>query len=196
VDDGSRDGIREIVERAADPRVRLIRSEGAGAAAARNRALDSARGDVVAYLDDDNVMAPLWLHGVAWAFQVHPERTLLFGAQAVQDECPQTGGGPLDRRLWIRFDPWDRGRLEHGNYIDLGAVAHRRRLPEARFDERIVQIEDWDLLLRLTRDSAPLELPLLSGTYRSDAPGRVTQLLDSGPSYDLVRAKLEADRRR
>jgi hypothetical protein len=196
VDDGSSDGTWEALERSQDPRVRGFRCEGKGPAAARNRGLSEARGSIVAYLDDDNVLSPLWLHAVAWAFERHPERGVLYGAQAVQEDAPAPGAGPLDRKLWIRFEPWDRARLERGNYIDLGAVAHRRDLPEARFDERIAQLEDWDLLLRLTRDGAPLELPVVCGTYRSDAPGRMTRAADPPPSEELVRAKIEAARDR
>ena len=181
VDDGSSDGTREALQGLAEPRIRWIRCEGVGPAAARNRGLGEARGAIVAYLDDDNVLSPLWLHAVAWAFERHPERTVLYGAQAVQEDAAGPGAGPLDRRLWVRFEPWDRARLERGNYVDLGAVAHRRDLPEARFDERISQLEDWDLLLRLTRDAAPLELPVVCGTSRSDAQG-------------LARAKIEAAR--
>jgi hypothetical protein len=196
VDDGSSDGTREALERTRDPRVRWIRCEGVGPAAARNRALLEARGAVVTYLDDDNVLGPLWLHAVAWAFAKHPERAVLYGAQAVQEDAPGQGGGPLERRLWIRFEPWDRERLERGNYIDLGAVAHRRELPEARFDEGVTPLEDWDLLLRLTRHGAPLELPVVCGTYRSDSPGRVTPASDPARSQELIRAKIEAARDR
>jgi hypothetical protein len=194
VDDGSSDGTREALERTQDPRIRRIPAESVGPAAARNRALAEARGAIVAYLDDDNVASPLWLHAVAWAFQRHPEKSILYGAQAVQEDGP--GGGPLDRRLWIRFEPWDRERLERGNYVDLGAVAHRHPLPEARFDEGVTPLEDWDLLLRLTRSAPPLELPVVCGTYRSDAPGRMTATPESARSQERIRAKLEADRAR
>ena len=196
MDDGSSDGTAEALARIDDPRIRRIRCEGVGTAAARNRGLDEARGAIVAYVDDDNVMTPLWLHAVAWALDRHPTQSLLYGAQAVQDDAGAEGGGPLDRRLWIRFEPWDRERLERGNFIDMGAVAHRRGLAEARFDERTTQLEDWDLLLRLTRDQAPLELPVVCGTYRSDAPGRVTRAFDPSPTLDLSRAKVEAARDR
>ena len=196
VDDGSSDGTAEALARIEDPRIRRLRSEGVGTAAARNRGLDEARGAIVAYLDDDNTMAPLWLHAVVWAFAEHPRASLLYGAQAVQDDTAGDGAGPLDRRLWIRFEPWDRERLERGNYIDMGAVAHRRGLAAARFDERIAQLEDWDLLLGLTLDTPPLELPVLSGTYRSDAPRRITRAFDPSGNLELIRAKIEAARRR
>lgn len=60
VDDGSRDGTRAIVEAwaARDPRVRLIAQANSGVAAARNRAIQAARGDLIAPLDADDLWDP------------------------------------------------------------------------------------------------------------------------------------------
>ena len=60
-DDCSTDDSADIVASIAaeDPRVRLFRQESnQGAAAARNRSLDNARGRFVAYLDADDMWAP------------------------------------------------------------------------------------------------------------------------------------------
>jgi poly-beta-1,6 N-acetyl-D-glucosamine synthase len=59
VDDGSTDATAEEVARvaAADPRVRLLRQVNAGKAAAMNRALMDAHGDVLVCLDADTVIA-------------------------------------------------------------------------------------------------------------------------------------------
>ncbi len=55
VDDGSADRSAEMVESIADPRVRCIRQANGGAGSARNRALDVASGDWIAFLDSDDV---------------------------------------------------------------------------------------------------------------------------------------------
>ncbi|HSK50799.1 MAG TPA: glycosyltransferase [Solirubrobacterales bacterium] len=51
-----------------DPRVRVLREPLAGGANARNRGLDEARGEIVAYLDDDVIADRDWLAALALAF--------------------------------------------------------------------------------------------------------------------------------
>ena len=45
-------------------------------------------------------------------------------------------------------------------------VAHHAGLPEARFDERLWEFADWDLLLALTEHRTPLELTAVARLRR------------------------------
>lgn len=60
VDDGSRDMTHALAERAAqgDPRIRALRQDNAGVAAARNHGIREARGDFVAFVDADDIWLP------------------------------------------------------------------------------------------------------------------------------------------
>jgi glycosyltransferase involved in cell wall biosynthesis len=58
VDDGSTDNPRAVVEAIGDPRIRFIRQENKGGGAARNTAIDAARGRFIAPLDSDDVFLP------------------------------------------------------------------------------------------------------------------------------------------
>lgn len=58
VDDGSSDHPEETVEAVNDPRIRIVRQENKGGAAARNRGFDEARGRYVALLDSDDRFLP------------------------------------------------------------------------------------------------------------------------------------------
>jgi glycosyltransferase involved in cell wall biosynthesis len=157
VDDGGTSDSESVVDAAGDPRLRWTRIDHQGVCAARNTGLARARGEIVAYLDDDN---------------------LLYGAFVV-DDLLRVGGqasGQLPRTF---LHPWSREGLRHGNLADIGAVAHRSGLPEARFDEGLRQMGDWDLLLRLTAERDPLVLPAIACYYTTDAPSRLT----GGPTH-------------
>ncbi|MBC8164952.1 MAG: glycosyltransferase family 2 protein [Bryobacteraceae bacterium] len=61
VDDGSTDGSGEVAASYPDSRFRVIRQENAGPGAARNRGLEEARAELVAFLDGDDEWLPDYL---------------------------------------------------------------------------------------------------------------------------------------
>ncbi|MCM1457359.1 MAG: glycosyltransferase family 2 protein [Lachnoclostridium sp.] len=61
VDDGSIDGSTELVENLEIDNLRLIRQNNAGVSAARNRGIEEARGEFVAFLDADDLWKPDYL---------------------------------------------------------------------------------------------------------------------------------------
>ncbi len=171
VDDASSDATPKVLAALEDPRIRTIRVAHNRVSAARNAALAVATGDAVAYLDDDNTMHPLWLKALAWAFGEHPEITVAYGAYVIDD---------VEGLPELLLKPYSREALLKENLADTGAVAHRAGLPEARFDESLVEMDDWDLLLSLTADREPLVVPAISCFYSTAAPDR----LSHGPSHD------------
>jgi O-antigen biosynthesis protein len=72
VDDGSADDTAQIVR---EFDVRLIRTENRGLSAARNRGMQEATGEIIAYTDDDAYPDPHWLH-----YLVHTFRSTDFAA--------------------------------------------------------------------------------------------------------------------
>lgn len=58
MDDGSTDGSLEILESLKDPRVKVISQSNQGAGAARNTAIDQAKGQYLAFLDSDDIWEP------------------------------------------------------------------------------------------------------------------------------------------
>jgi glycosyltransferase involved in cell wall biosynthesis len=89
VDDGSTDGGGELVRAFRDSRIRLIRQQNAGVSSARNRGIQAATGDYVAFLDADDVWRPGFLETVEGLATRHPEAGLYATAYRLcrEDVC-------------------------------------------------------------------------------------------------------------
>lgn len=171
VDDGSSDGTADLLGSLTDDRIVVLHAGGSGAAAARNVGLAAARGEWVTFLDDDNLMAPGWLRGIAHFAATTPGASALYGAQLRQYE-PQEGRA-VDTYLWY-VTPFDLDRLRAGNFIDLGAFAARRDLPEVRFDESLARFIDWEMIVRVAATTDVHPVPVLSGYYFTSHQQRIT----------------------
>jgi hypothetical protein len=176
VDDGSDDETSTALEQVSDPRVCILRQDHSGDGAARNAGLAAASGEYVAYLDDDNVMHPDWLRAIVWAFNQNPGARVVIGSRIVDNWArvvgPGTQTGPRAQRPFF-----DRDHIARAPLADIGMVAHRRGLPEARFDESLTAAGDWEFLYRLTEDHDPCLVQAVACLYTSTAPNRIS---DSG----------------
>ncbi len=153
-DDGSTDGTSEIVQRAFgdDPRVRLLTLVNGGKAAALNRALQLATGDVVIALDADTQFEPLTIRRLARWFgdpdigavagnaKVGNRVNLVTRWQAVEYVTAQN----LERRALARFDAMT---------VVPGAVGAWRRaaLDEVGGYPEDTLAEDQDLTIAIQR---------------------------------------------
>jgi glycosyltransferase involved in cell wall biosynthesis len=182
IDDGSVDDTAALLARNEDPRLRRLAGSGQGECAARNIGLDAAHGDVIVYLDDDNRFDPDWLKAVALTFNSLPDTAVAYGARVCDDfgrVHHQAGNG----RPWMQFAAWDADAVEDFNIADTNVLAHRPS--HERFDEELSFYGDWDLLLRLTRERAPVEIPAIASYYRTDVDGRMTTTV---PQEEIERA--------
>lgn len=167
IDDGSTDATAARVE-AMRRGVRLIRAPHAGAGAARNRGIDAASGEWIAFLDGDDLWLPQKLERLRATIAAHPEATIVAHDIRELDES----GAMRDVRLHEWYDP---GRpllpqLYHSNFFATSAVAVRRTaLGAARFDETLPASQDIDLWLHLAREGKLVFLPETLETYRRRA---------------------------
>ncbi|MEA2690242.1 MAG: hypothetical protein QOD51_2849, partial [Candidatus Eremiobacteraeota bacterium] len=111
VDDGSSDGTASFLSAyaaAAPFRLKTLRQTGSGAAAARNRGVLNASGDVILFLDDDLVAAP---DLIARHMAFHAEYAGLGHACLGFMEWPRADDGPLTEYLRTsgnQYLNWDR----------------------------------------------------------------------------------------
>jgi glycosyltransferase involved in cell wall biosynthesis len=76
INDGSTDNGPEIIRVVKDPRIIILEQRNAGAAAARNRGIDAARRELIAFLDADDFWNPDFLATVIRLNRMHPHAGL------------------------------------------------------------------------------------------------------------------------
>ena len=147
VDDGSRDDTAAIVSEFG-PAVQYVWQENRGVSAARNRGVAAATGDLIAFLDSDDLWLPRKASAQVAYFETHPE------AQACHtDEIwIRRGVRVNERRIHRKQGGWQFLASLPRCLISPSAIMMRRPLWDrlGGFDERLPACEDYDLWLRLT----------------------------------------------
>ena len=173
VDDGSSDDLANVVAGFRDPRLTFVAlEENRGHAAARNRGLQAARGEYVAYLDSDD----WWdadLIRILLSVLLEQDAAFAYSAQRVLRPFRPNQAG---RQEMIRFSPYNRSLLENNNYISMISVLHRREaaLEVGGFDESFRRYSDWDFFLRLAERFPPVAVPVVLSTYDQGTTGSVS----------------------
>jgi glycosyltransferase involved in cell wall biosynthesis len=151
VDEGSSDGTSAGLSSFEGPRLRVVRHESArGVARARNAGIAAARGEWVAFLDDDDLWAPLKLRSQLDAARAK-NASFAYSAAAWLDERKHflhALASPDPEGLDVRLLRWNEIWAGCSNVIARTEVI--RRL--GGFDEHLFQLADWDLWIRLAFD--------------------------------------------
>lgn len=161
VDGGSTDGSLAIIRKWEGADTHLLTEPDNGPAAAINKGLHRATGDVTGWLNADDVYHPGALARVAAVLQAHPERAFCFGGCRIVD-----AGGLEIRRgaTWFKklFFPFSaRGLFQCVNYISQPAMLFRRAaLARAGFlREDLAAAFDYEFMLRLWRCGGAVRVP-------------------------------------
>lgn len=154
VDDGSDEDIASALKAFDDPRISLIRlTKNSGAPVARNTGVDTARGDVVAFLDSDDEWLTEKLETQLAAMTSSVGAVLSGFVEEANGSLtlmvpPE---GPIStERLLGGPTPWITT-----SQLMMRTTAAR----ELRFDEDLLAYQDWDLLLRLGKAHTIVGIP-------------------------------------
>jgi GT2 family glycosyltransferase len=161
VDDGSTDSTPEIVASYGD-RVRYVRQQNAGVGVARNHGLRFARGNLVAFLDADDLWEPATIE-THLAILARAPQSGFVAADGVMFSGDHIVGATLfGRPVRDRIDAAPSGVLTGDVYRDVAggvplATVGQALIPRhvldtvGPFTEDRTETEDWDLWLRITR---------------------------------------------
>lgn len=168
VDDGSTDDTAAVV--AAHPGVRYLHQENRGLSAARNRGLAETHGELVLFLDADDLLAPASL-GPRRDFLLARPDCQLAVCRNRQFSTPP-GQPPRPGAPWHLARNRLAERLCHANIAPPHAFLGRRTLLErlGGFDTGLRACEDYDFWLRaLAAGAVPVHCPRGLVYYRKHA---------------------------
>jgi glycosyltransferase involved in cell wall biosynthesis len=145
VDDGSSDGTQAFVRTLPGP-VRYVRQPNAGDAAARNRGLDLARGDLIAFQDDDDLWHPDKLKLQLELLRQRPEVGLVCSGRSIISQR----GEPLPGGQKKHHEGTVTAALFQSQFITTPSVLLRREVARqvGRFDAALRVCSDYDYWLR------------------------------------------------
>jgi glycosyltransferase involved in cell wall biosynthesis len=164
-DDGSVDDTRRVLAAFGDVRVTVLQhEERKGAAAARNTCLRAARGQLIAYLDSDNLWHPRFLELMLEELERSPGNVAAY-ASYFDVKLNASGEARLKKAEIRPFFLEDQLEVP---FVDLNSFVHRRELGEVfgYFDERLVRRQDYDIISRYCWIREPLHVPRALNIYQ------------------------------
>jgi GT2 family glycosyltransferase len=160
VDDGGDDDLAGWASTLHDHRVRVVRQANAGVAAARNRGIAEARGELVAFLDSDDLWFPHTLASLVDRYDRavadpdaadEPPVGLVYGWYQIADDR----GEPVGRveAYEVEGSVWEQFVVSNpvgpGATLVPSEVLERLGGFEVNRDRFPVDVEDWELWIRI-----------------------------------------------
>jgi glycosyltransferase involved in cell wall biosynthesis len=162
-DGGSTDGTAKILREYEERLHRWISRPDDGQSNAINCGFSKTSGEIMAWLNSDDLLMPGALHYVADFFLRNPHVDVVYGHRILIDE--------YDREIgrWV-LPPHDEEVLSWADFVPQETLFWRRRIWDrvgGRVDESFQFAMDWDLLLRFQEAGAQMvRLPRFLGAFR------------------------------
>ena len=148
-----------------------------GQASAINLGFSHATGEIMAFLNSDDLLLPGTLHYVAQYFSTHPEVDVVYGHRVMINEQD------LEIGRWI-LPGHDSNVMIWRDYIPQETLFWRKRIWEkvgGKIDESFQFAMDWDLLLRFRDAGAKfVRLPRFLGAFRLHTTQKTTAISNIG----------------
>jgi glycosyltransferase involved in cell wall biosynthesis len=187
IDGGSEDGTVEILERYGSQLTSWESASDNGQAHAINKGFKRSTGEIMAYLNSDDLLLPGTLNYVGSFFLRHPEIDVVYGHRILINQCDQEIG------RWV-MPPHVDEVLKWVDYLPQETMFWRRDLWEkvgGSLDERFQFAMDWDLILRFISVRARfVRLPRFLGAFRVHQQQKTLSTIDT-----VGKREIEAIRR-
>ncbi|MDY6936859.1 MAG: glycosyltransferase [Cyanobacteriota bacterium] len=165
INDGSQDNTLDIIGKITDARIQVYSYTNAGQAASRNRGIERAKGEYIAFIDADDLWTPDKLESQLQALQDNPTAALAYSWTDYIDESGKllhpgrhtTANGNVLEKLIVN------------NFIENGSNPLIRQEVFEKvgvFEESLPPAEDWDLWLRIAEEYQFICIPAAQILYR------------------------------
>src|SRR5262245_37299930 len=174
-DGGSTDGTRQLLESYGD-RIAWRSERDTGQGSAINRGFTRIDGEIMAYLNSDDILLPGALAYVAQTLQDKSDIDIIYGHRIFIDE----DGLGIGR--WV-LPPHDRKTLKWADYIPQETMFWRRRVWEklGPLDESFHYAIDWDFALRAQAAGFRFKrVPRFLACFRVHAKQKSTAMVEVG----------------
>jgi GT2 family glycosyltransferase len=186
-DGGSTDGTVEIIERHAARLLAWRSARDEGQAQAINLGFAGTTGEIMAWLNSDDLLLPGTLAYVARYFAEHPEVDAVYGNRILIDEHDREIG------RWI-LPRHDDGVLPWADFVPQETLFWRRTLWDkvgGGVDESFRFAMDWDLLLRFRKAGASMvRLPYCLGAFRIHEAQKTSAAINDIGAQEMGRLRL------
>lgn len=158
-----------------------------GLPAARNTALKVTKGEIICYLDDDDLFKPDHLESIIRSFEVSNDSFFYVDAEYVTEQLD--GENRIEVGRSIHSPNFPQSLLLAKNFIPVNCWAHKRECLQqvGFFDEALKTHEDWELLIRFSHRYRFEHIPKVTVEVRqrvsADNMLRAIRLLDT---FDLI----------
>lgn len=192
-DGGSQDDTKAIIDRYKKAFKHVESQKDKGQSNALNLGFQHATGEIMAYLNSDDILLGGSLHYIAKYFNDHPEVDVVYGHRVIINEDDHKLG------RWI-LPPHDDEVLTWADYIPQETLFWRRSIWEKSggfIDEQFRFAMDWDLLLRFKEAGAKFKrLPRFLGAFRVHSQQKTSANLNDIGKTEMRRLRERCHGRR
>jgi glycosyltransferase involved in cell wall biosynthesis len=181
MDGGSKDQTREVLDSYAEWFAHYSSEKDKGQADAICRGFEKSTGEIMAYLNSDDMLAPGTLEFVARYFAEHPEVDAVYSHRCTVDDA--------NKVIWY----WILGR--HSNWymsrwdlIPQETCFWRRSLFErtGNIDPHFRFAMDYDLFVRFMQKGRMVRVNRFLGVFRKHSEAKTSQLLETIGSQEIA----------
>ena len=184
-DGGSTDGSADVLAAQSHPSISWVSESDGGQANAINRGFAQSTGEVLGWLNSDDLLLPDALLAIGDFFSSNPDVDVVYGHRVLIDRS----GAEIGR--WVLPRHSDRA-LKWADYVPQETVFWRRSAWEAvgGLDESFSFALDWDLLLRFEQAGCAIRrVPRFLGCFRVYDEQLTSSALSSVGSEEMERLR-------